>query len=59
MSLLNSVVAAATETHLTAPTWIFPLVAATIFVALGFILWSFRDVANRHSDKVGGGAGHH
>ena len=54
MSLLNSVVAAATETHLTAPAWIFPAVAATFFVALGFIVWSFRDVANRHTNKLGG-----
>jgi len=54
MSLLNSVVAAATETHLTAPAWIFPAVAATLFVALGFIVWSFRDVANRHTNKLGG-----
>ncbi|MEO7122151.1 MAG: hypothetical protein ABI400_03340 [Lacisediminihabitans sp.] len=54
MSLLNSVVAAATETHLATPTWIYPIVAATIFIALGFIVWSFRDVANRHAGKVGG-----
>jgi nitrate reductase NapE component len=58
MSLLNSVVAAATETTLVTPTWIYPVVAATVFVALGFIVWSFRDVANRHANKVGG-ADHH
>ncbi len=54
MSLLNSVVVAATQTHLTAPTWIFPAVAATAFVAFGLIVWSFRDVANRHTNKLGG-----
>lgn len=59
MSLLNSVVAAATETQMTTPSWIFPVVAATVFIALGFIVWSFRDVANRHSNKVGDGASHH
>ena len=59
MSLLNSVVAAATETHLIAPAWVFPIIAATAFIALGFITWSFRDVANRHSDRVRGGASHH
>ncbi|WP_349897111.1 hypothetical protein [Parafrigoribacterium soli] len=59
MSLLNSVVAAATETQLVAPTWVFPIVAASAFIALGFITWSYRDVANRHSDRVRSGASHH
>lgn len=54
MSLLNSVVAAATETTLATPTWIYPVVAATIFAALGFIMWSFRDVANRHTNHAPG-----
>lgn len=38
------------------PAWVFPLIAALVFVALGFIVWSFRDVANRHSQKTGGSA---
>ena len=33
--------------------------AAAIFVTLAFVVWSYRDVANRHSDKVSGGAGDH
>lgn len=36
------------------PTWVFPLIAAVVFVALGYIFFSFRDVANRHSHKTGG-----
>ena len=41
----------------------FGAVAAGIFIALGFVAWSFRDVANRHSHKAsksdgGHGAGH-
>jgi heme/copper-type cytochrome/quinol oxidase subunit 2 len=46
---------------MTTPTWIFPMIAATVFVALGFVMWSFRDAANRHSYKVDGdsGASHH
>lgn len=30
------------------PLW-FPVIAASVFVLLGFVVWSFRDVANRHS----------
>ena len=41
----------------------FAAVAAAVFIALGFVTWSFRDVANRHSHKAskaddGHGAGH-
>ncbi|MEO5921025.1 MAG: hypothetical protein ABIQ01_07770 [Pseudolysinimonas sp.] len=35
-----------------APPIVFALIAASIFAVLGFISWSFRDVANRHSDKT-------
>lgn len=59
MSLLNSVVAAVAGPQMIAPTWVFPLVAATLFIALGAVTWSFRDVANRHSHKVNDGASHH
>jgi hypothetical protein len=31
-----------------APPWVFAVVAAAIFTILGFVTWSFRDVANRH-----------
>ncbi len=46
------------------PNWVFPVIAAAAFVALGFVVWSFRDVANRHSHKVKGsvhahGTDHH
>ena len=30
----------------------FAVIAAAIFTILGFVTWSFRDVANRHSDKT-------
>ncbi|RQP10117.1 MAG: hypothetical protein EAS51_09705 [Microbacteriaceae bacterium] len=49
-----------------APPWVFALVAAVIFIVLGFVTYSYRDVANRHADKVaahdaehGHGGGHH
>jgi uncharacterized membrane protein len=35
-----------------APPIVFALIAASIFTILGFVSWSFRDVANRHSDKT-------
>jgi hypothetical protein len=35
-----------------APPWVFAVVAAAIFTILALVTWSFRDVANRHSDKI-------
>ena len=47
------------ETEELAPLLMPPIafagVAAALFVALGFVVWSFRDVANRHSHKSGSG----
>lgn len=47
-------VLAETEEHL-APLLMPPLMFAGLgvvaFLALGFVTWSFRDVANRHSEK--------
>jgi hypothetical protein len=62
------------ETHeelapLIAPPWVFALIAAIVFIVLALVTYSYRDVANRHSDKVaehdahggaqGHGGGHH
>jgi len=59
MSLLVTLV---TETEELAPLLMPPLafagVAVAVFVALGFVVWSFRDVANRHSNKVAKGDSH-
>ena len=35
-----------------APPIVFALIAAAIFTILALVSWSFRDVANRHSDKT-------
>lgn len=47
------------ETEELAPLLMPPIafagVAAGIFLVLGFVVWSFRDVANRHSTKSGTG----
>jgi hypothetical protein len=54
--MLSSVIRAAAETQhaLIWPNYVFPIIAAVIFVFLGFMMHSFRDVANRHSEKTGG-----
>jgi heme/copper-type cytochrome/quinol oxidase subunit 2 len=33
------------------PTFVFGLIAMGVFILLGLVTWSFRDVANRHNDK--------
>lgn len=54
---------AAAEEHVAAPlmmpNWAFALTAFVIFTILGFVTWSFRDVANRHSDRVHAGTDGH
>lgn len=37
---------------LIAEPWVFAAIAAAFFIVLGFVTWSYRDVANRHSDRV-------
>lgn len=36
------------------PPAAFAGIAAVVFIVLALISWSFRDVANRHSDRVNG-----
>jgi hypothetical protein len=52
MSVLTSLVTAA-ETHneLPIPAPLFGVIAIVIFIALGLVMWSYRDVANRHPRK--------
>jgi hypothetical protein len=40
-------------------TYPYALVAIGIFILLGFVTWSFRDVANRHDHKSDKSSGHH
>jgi hypothetical protein len=65
MSLPLSLVVAAAEaghTELPMPTYVFGLIALLVFAALGLVTWSYRDVANRHSQvsgaRGGDGSGH-
>jgi hypothetical protein len=54
MHLLASVVLTAEEAKapLWMPNWGFALVAFLVFLTLGVITWTYRDVANRHSVKA-------
>lgn len=57
MSLLVNLVAATEElAPLLMPPLAFAGIAFVVFLALALVSWSFRDVANRHSDKTGGTA---
>ena len=33
------------------PTFVYGAIAMVIFLLLGFVTWSYRDVANRHEHK--------
>lgn len=64
MNLL-AVVVTALEEHQLAPLWLpvywFAIIPAAIFLIMGFVTFSFRDVANRHRNRTTGGsdeAGH-
>ncbi|MFJ3384146.1 hypothetical protein EDF24_2185 [Curtobacterium sp. PhB130] len=46
-----TLLAEAAEHASSVPAFIFPVVAAAFFAFLGFVTWSFRDVAYRHSNK--------
>jgi hypothetical protein len=52
---------AAAEEHapLLMPNWAFALTAFIIFLILGIVAWSFRDVANRHAHRVPDSAAGH
>ena len=66
VSLVARVVAEteAHHTELPMPAFMFGVVAAVVFAILGFVMFSYRDVANRHSTssqaaaRPGGSAPH-
>ena len=60
MSFVTAVLAQTeTTAPLLMPPWGFGLTALVIFAALGFVIWSYRDVANRHSHRTGPHAAEH
>lgn len=61
---LNLVAAFAQEVEHEAVTYPFPsvvfgVIAISVFILLGLVTWSYRDVANRHEHKVSSSKAHH
>lgn len=54
MLLALSVLSAEAEkvNELPLPPIVFGIIALAVFVVVVLVFWSFRDVANRHSDKA-------
>lgn len=59
MSFLSAVLTEVEHIALPLPLMVYPMVAAVLFLTLGAVLWSFRDVANRHSAKANAYAAAH
>ena len=58
MSIIAAAEEAVHHVELPMPSVMYGVVALVIFVALGLVTWSFRDVANRHSHKFAKAEGH-
>ncbi|MEO0312875.1 MAG: hypothetical protein RL140_105 [Actinomycetota bacterium] len=41
------------------PTVVFGIIAMSIFILMGFVTWSYRDVSNRHEHHSNDSKGHH
>jgi hypothetical protein len=41
------------------PSFVFGIIAISTFILLGFITFSYRDVANRHDHKSSNNSAHH
>lgn len=48
----------ATGNSLGFPTFVLGAIAMGIFIVLGIVTWSYRDVANRHDHKSGSDSHH-
>ena len=59
MTFVSTVLSEIEHVALPLPLLAYPAVAAVVFLALGLVLWSFRDVANRHSAKANAYAAAH
>jgi ABC-type phosphate transport system permease subunit len=56
---MQYVAEAATKFVAPFPTVVYGVIAISIFLLLGFVTWSYRDVANRHENKSSDSKGHH
>ena len=55
-----SILLAVEEAHSAGlPPFMFGVIAMGIFLILGFVTYTYRDVANRHEHKSGDSSGHH
>ena len=52
MSFLTVVLAETGHVTLPMPTILYGLIGLVVFIALGLVVWSYRDVANRHQAKA-------
>lgn len=57
--MIANLAAEATKVELPFPGIVFGAIAMTVFLLLGFVTWSYRDVANRHDHKSSNSKGHH
>jgi hypothetical protein len=57
MILLTTALAEATEHPTWLPNYVFPIIAFLVFLFLGVVTWTYRDVANRHAPKAAAKAG--
>ena len=58
MNVITTLASEEVVNPLWAPGWVFGVVPLAIFFVLGFVLYTYRDVANRHSHKVNKTASH-
>lgn len=58
---MSRILAEGAAAHVTYPfpTFVFGVIALSVFILLGVITWSYRDVANRHDHKSGNSNSHH
>ena len=59
MDVQALILAAAGEVELPLPTWGYGVVAGVVFLALLLVTFSYRNVANRHSQKNPPADSHH
>jgi hypothetical protein len=52
------ILAAGGDIELPMPAWAYGVVAGVVFVALGLVTYSYRNVANRHAHKNAPTTGH-
>jgi hypothetical protein len=60
--MISSILASAAEeahVQLPIPAFFYGVIGMAVFILLGLITFSYRDVANRHDHKSGNNSAHH